>query len=95
MKAFVAVVAVLAVAGAIDVPIIRNCAKLHPSAGLADNYYENMAHAVHSINVPGLQRFNPMVTVKNSIPTVNLNVSAPNKVHQYIIHVNKDVMIQC
>ena len=84
MKAFIAAVALLAVASAIDVPITRNCAKLHPTAGLADNYYENMAHAVHAMNVPGLQRFNPKATVKNNVPTVNLNVSAPNKVHRLL-----------
>ncbi len=80
MKVFVAVCAVMTVAAAIDVPVSRHCGKLHPWAGLQENYYENVAHAVHSMNVPGLQRFNPRASVKNTVPTVNLNVSAPNKV---------------
>ena len=86
---FVVVLALLAAASAIDVPVTRNCAKLNPAAGFADNYYENMAHAIHSMNVPGLQRFNPRATVKNSVPTVNLNVSAPNKVRSVKAHLHE------
>ncbi len=80
MRALAVVAALLAAANAIDVPVRRNCSALLPAAGLANNYHENVAHAVHSMNVPGLRRFNPRATVHNSVPTVNLDVSSPNKV---------------
>lgn len=70
----------LTLAEALDVPIQRNCAKLSPDSGLAPNYHENIAHAVHSMTVQGLRMFNPQATVKNAVPTVNLNVSHPQKV---------------
>ena len=65
---------------AIDVPVNRNCAKLVPDAHLQANYHENVAHAIHSMNVHGLKMFNSRATVKNSVPTVNLNVSSPLRV---------------
>ncbi|XP_071956642.1 uncharacterized protein [Antedon mediterranea] len=62
----------------LTVKIKKHCNKL--DSDLSDNFSENIAHAVHSMTVQGLQLFNPRATVKNSVPTVNLNVSAPEKV---------------
>ena len=36
---------------AVDVNVPRHCAKEIPNAGLSPNYYENVAHAVHSMTV--------------------------------------------
>ena len=69
---------------AIEVPVKQNCAKLVPNAHLQANYYENVAHAVHSMNVHGLRMFNSRATVRNSVPTVNLNVSSPLRVRTLI-----------
>ena len=65
---------------ALSVPVPRHCALQHKESGLSRNYYENVAHTVHSMTVRGLRMFNPRAGPKNFVPTVNVNVSAPNKV---------------
>ena len=82
MLKVLAVVAFLSACGgvALNVPYPRHCDVERSDSGLTDRYSENVAHAVHSMTVQGLKLFNPKATEKNSIPTVNHNVSAPNKV---------------
>jgi len=73
MKAFIAIlIATLAVAHG-SIPRTR-CTMHLRTAGLSSNFNETIAHAIHSMTVPGLQLFNPRATEHNKIPTVNLNL---------------------
>ncbi|CAJ0922556.1 unnamed protein product, partial [Mesorhabditis belari] len=46
------------------------------SAGASQWFGASVAHSIHSINVRALQKFEPSTTEKNSVPTVNLDLSA-------------------
>ena len=50
------------------------CDLRHPAAGLTKRYWEAIAHAVHSLDLQNLQKFNPSADADNHIPTVNLNL---------------------
>lgn len=56
------------------------CDQLYKARGLSKNFNETIAHAIHSMNVHGLQMFNPRADDINSIPTVNLDRSSDVKV---------------
>ena len=62
-------------AAALDIPLnaTRNCSKKLPRSGLSPSYAENIAHAVHCMNVHGLKMFNRKATVKNIVPTIKLS----------------------
>lgn len=79
IKQVILLAAMVGLLQALSVPMKRDCAQEHKRSGLSRNYYENVAHTVHSMTVRGLRMFNPKAGPKNFVPTVNLNVSAPNK----------------
>lgn len=56
------------------------CRDLFPISGLSSRFNETIAHAIHSLTVEGLKLFDPQATSVNHIPTVNHDLSAPNKV---------------
>lgn len=59
------------------------CKDLFPISGLSDNFNETIAHAIHSLSVEGLRLFDPSATSMNHIPTVNHDLTKPNKVLPY------------
>ena len=59
------------------------CKQLYQRYGFSNNLNETIAHAIHSMNVEGLQMFNPRATENNVIPTVNLDRSSTQKVLPY------------
>lgn len=59
------------------------CNQLLTSGRFSKNMNETIAHAIHSMTVEGLQIFNPRATIRNSIPTVNLNRKSSTKVLSY------------
>ena len=59
------------------------CDQLYRANGFSANLNETIAHAIHSMNVEGLQMFNPHATERNMVPTVNLDRSSPQKVLPY------------
>ena len=71
---------VLAVVFVVSQAKSLSCKQLYKTYGFSDNLNETIAHAVHSMNVEGLQMFNSRATVRNNIPTVNLDRSAKEKV---------------
>lgn len=48
--------------------------------GLSAKYWESVAHAIHSLDLEALRKFNPKAKGDNHIPTVNLNLKASKKV---------------
>ena len=75
--------ALLGLCSGLNLDVHKRCDKVNPYIGLSDNFSENIAHAIHSMTVQGLRLFNPRVTEKNTVPTVNHNVSAPDIVVPY------------
>lgn len=59
------------------------CNQLLSSGQFSKNFNETIAHAIHSMTVEGLKMFNPRATDRNTIPTVNLDRSAAEKVLPY------------
>jgi len=59
------------------------CCRLIHESGFSENFNETIAHAIHSMTVQGLQRFNPKATVNNRVPTVNMDRHSPEKVIPY------------
>ena len=71
----------LTVAVAEPVPeAMKRCDALHPSSGLTNKYWEAIAHAVHSMDLDSLKKFQPLATENNKVPTVNLNLHKGPKV---------------
>ena len=65
---------VLAIGVAYAMPTEQSaCVKLLTEHGFSSNFNETIAHAIHSITVQGLQKFNSRATEKNSVPTVNMD----------------------
>jgi len=58
----------------------RNCRVEFPEAGLSYRYNESIAHAIHSMTLDVVQRFQPAVGLDNNVPTVNMNISSAEKV---------------
>lgn len=73
----------LAIAASTAAPQTSPCYKLLVDAGFSSNFNETIAHAIHSMTVQGLQKFNSRATEDNSIPTVNMDRHAPEKVLPY------------
>jgi hypothetical protein len=69
----------LAYCGKIPAPNVR-CDLKTENSGLSQRYWENIAHAIHSMNVQTLQTFNTKATEDNHIPTINMNVHSEPKV---------------
>ena len=81
LSIILAAVCLVGVFGApLEMKVERNCMVQFPTAGLSARYHENMAHAAHSMTVQGLRIFNQKATIRNNVPTVNLNVSDPRRV---------------
>ena len=59
------------------------CAELLRQNGYSSNYNETIGHAIHSMTVQGLQMFNPKATVKNNVPTVNMDRHSDMKVVRF------------
>ncbi|XP_072021003.1 uncharacterized protein [Amphiura filiformis] len=83
MAMIVLFLALLGLTNGLNINIGRRCDKINPKVDLSDTFSENIAHAIHSMTVQGLRLFNPKVTEKNSVPTVNHNMSAPDLVVPY------------
>ena len=49
----------------------RNCKQVLAAAGAGDKFVEHAGHAIHSLTVDDLKRFEPAVTADNKVPTVN------------------------
>ena len=81
MALIVLFLALLSLSNGLKIDIERRCDKINPE--LTGDFNENIAHTIHSMTVQGLRLFNPRVTEKNIVPTVNHNVSAPNLVVPY------------
>jgi len=84
MNTFVAVIA-LAIVACSGEPVPApaqglRCDVRHPAAGLSDRYFETIGHAIHSMTSEALSLFKAVVSPRNSIPTVNMNLKAARKV---------------
>jgi len=83
MRTFVVVLTLVALCAAEPVPVPKTglkCDVKFPRSGLSAKYYENIGHAVHSMTLEILKMFSGKATVKNDIPTVNMNLAADQKV---------------
>ena len=49
----------------------RNCRQVLAAAGAGAKFVEHAGHAIHSLTVDDLKRFEPTVTADNRVPTVN------------------------
>ncbi|KAK3104111.1 hypothetical protein FSP39_024502 [Pinctada imbricata] len=58
----------------------HSCKDTLNNAGISSRFNETIAHAIHSMTVEGLKLFEPFASEKNSIPTVNQDLSKPEKV---------------
>jgi len=58
----------------------RNCGVEFPKAGLSHRYNESIAHAIHSMTLDVVRRFQPTIGLDNKVPTVNMNISSIEKV---------------
>lgn len=56
------------------------CFDLLKAAGASDMFGSFVGHAIHSLTVRGLQRFEPNATEINFIPTINMDLAA-DEVH--------------
>lgn len=75
---------VLAIGVAYAMPIEQSaCVTLLTEHGFSTNFNETIAHAIHSMTVQGLQKFNSRATEKNSVPTVNMDRHSDVKVIPY------------
>ena len=75
---------VLATGLAHAMPTEQNvCVKFLVDQGFSNNFNETIAHAIHSMTVQGLQKFNPRATVRNIVPTVNMDRHSSVKVIPY------------
>lgn len=75
---------VLVIGLAYAMPTEQNaCVKFLVEQGFSHNFNETIAHAIHSMTVQGLQKFNPRATVRNSVPTVNMDRHSDVKVIPY------------
>eukprot|EP00656_Telonema_subtile_P008727 TRINITY_DN1407_c0_g1_i3.p1 TRINITY_DN1407_c0_g1~~TRINITY_DN1407_c0_g1_i3.p1 ORF type:complete len:226 (+),score=55.42 TRINITY_DN1407_c0_g1_i3:209-886(+) len=68
MKQVAILLAVAAVAFAAPT---NQCASAIQAAGVSTRFDETIAHAIHSITLNELQKFNPTATAQNGVPTVN------------------------
>ncbi len=76
MKCLIFLVAAFAIAQSRSL----DCNQLYKQNGFSVNLNETIAHAIHSMNVQALKLFNPRATEDNTVPTVNLDRSAKDKV---------------
>lgn len=58
----------------------HDCGVKFPEAGLSNRYNESIAHAIHSMTLDVVQRFQPDAGLDNKVPTVNMNISSAHKV---------------
>jgi len=65
--------------GPVPAPNLR-CDLENENSGLSQRYWENIAHAIHSMDLQALQTFNTKATEDNHIPTVNMNIHSEQKV---------------
>lgn len=81
MFAAIVACALLAVAVAEPVPVaLKRCDALHPNAHLTSDYWTAIAHAIHSMDLDSLKKFQPNADENNKVPTVNLNLHNGPKV---------------
>ena len=64
---------------ALAAPTSRCHTALVGELGLSSNYDETVAHAIHSITLNELQKFEPTATEANRIPTVNRAIAEQPK----------------
>jgi len=80
---FLIVVSLVGLTLANPVPAPRTrCDAKFPTSGLSSKYYEAIAHAIHSLDLQALHKFNPIANGAN-IPTVNMNLQADQKVLEF------------
>jgi hypothetical protein len=56
-------------------PILQ-CPDILKRGGASLKFSEHTSHAIHSLTVSDLQKFEQLVTIKNKVPTVNRDMSA-------------------
>uniref|UniRef100_A0A914C1M5 Uncharacterized protein n=1 Tax=Acrobeloides nanus TaxID=290746 RepID=A0A914C1M5_9BILA len=59
------------------------CTKVLKSAHASENFGENVAHALHSITVRELRKFESNVTEENNIPTINVDLTSDQAILPY------------
>ncbi|CAJ0953524.1 unnamed protein product, partial [Mesorhabditis belari] len=59
------------------------CADILKLAGASEKFGNSVGHAIHSINVRALRRFDPLVTEKNRVPTMNMDLSSEQVLLSY------------
>lgn len=80
---FVAALVSILVAVAVTEPVpvaYKRCDAIHPQADLTSTYWEAIAHAIHSMDLDSLKKFQPNADENNKVPTVNLNLHKGPKV---------------
>ncbi|CAJ0949524.1 unnamed protein product, partial [Mesorhabditis belari] len=53
-----------------------NCPQILGSAGVSEKFGNSVGHAIDLISVRALRRFNPSVTEKNRVPTMNMDLTS-------------------
>jgi hypothetical protein len=80
----------IAVAVAEPVPAaLKRCDVIHPKAVLTNKYWEAIAHAIHSMDLDSLKKFQPNANERTAVPTVNLNLHNGPKVLDYAPQLEK------
>lgn len=51
--------------------VTNQCTSEFVNAGLSENYAETIAHAVHSLTLQDLKKWDNRTTVNNTVPTIN------------------------
>uniref|UniRef100_A0AC34FQU7 Uncharacterized protein n=1 Tax=Panagrolaimus sp. ES5 TaxID=591445 RepID=A0AC34FQU7_9BILA len=51
--------------------------------GTTEDYGSNVGHAIHSITVRTLKKFNPNVTEDNRVPTINMDLASDSAILPY------------
>lgn len=59
------------------------CATTMRKAGVSDHFFSNVGHAIHSMTIRGIQKFEPNVTSVN-IPTANRDMNSDELVLPYV-----------
>uniref|UniRef100_A0A914CLG9 Uncharacterized protein n=1 Tax=Acrobeloides nanus TaxID=290746 RepID=A0A914CLG9_9BILA len=66
-----------------DISSKKSCLDVLKSAHASENFGENVAHALHSITVRELRKFESNVTEENNIPTINVDLTSDQAILPY------------
>ncbi|KAF6032537.1 hypothetical protein EB796_009138 [Bugula neritina] len=82
MKAVIGVVLL----GVVLPALSKECAQLYEENGLSPNFNETIAHAIHSLTLNELRKFNPLAEELNGVPVVNPRLNDPTETERVIPH---------